>query len=216
MSLSQELQRVTSQMAAQLTPEQTELLESFIADLKESLPLQRPLQVGDEMEPFVLPDALGREVSSIDLLVRGPLVIVFYRGSWCPWCNLQLKAIQDALDDIHELGAELVAISPMTPDNSLSFSEKKGLTYPVLSDVGLNVARTFGLVYPLNEAMQAFHQAAGIDLVALNGNSDWELPMPATYIIDNGVVVARVNPDWRERMDPLEVVAALQKLGKGS
>jgi len=216
MSLAQELQRVTSQLNAQLSADQKELLESFIADLRESMPLQKPLQVGDEMEPFVLPDALGHPVSSIDLLVRGPLVVVFYRGSWCPWCNLQLKAIQDALEDIHELGAELVAISPMTPDHSLSFSEKKGLTYPVLSDVGLTVARTFGLVYPLNDAMRAFYEASGIDLASFNGHQDWELPMPATYIIDNGVVVARVNPDWRERMDPLEVVAVLQKLGKGS
>jgi len=214
MSLTQELQRVSREMAAGMTPDQRALFESFIDDLKESGLALRALSVGDEMPPFVLPDATGRMVSSSDLLVRGPLVVVFYRGSWCPWCNLQLKAIQDSIDEVHELGAELVAISPMTPDNSLSFAEKKGLSYPVLSDVGLKVAQSFGLVYPMNEAMQAFHEAAGIDLASLNGTTDFELPMPATYVVDDGIVVSKVDPDWRERMDPLEIIAALQKLGK--
>jgi len=214
MSLAQEMKQLSDQMYASLTAEQRELLESFLADMVSEGLAIRPLSPGQEMPPFVLPNAAGRLVSSSDLLVRGPLVVVFYRGSWCPWCNLQLKAIQDSIDEIHELGAELVAISPMTPDNSLSFVEMKGLTYPVLSDVGLHVARKFGLVYPLKEHMVAFHEAIGLELSKYNGPNAQDLAVPATYIVDDGIVVSRVDPDFRDRMDPLEVIAALSKLGK--
>ena len=214
MSFATDLKNLTAEIARSMTPEHRELLNSFIVDLEEGGWKPNALGPGDEITPFVLPDALGRSVSSTDLMVRGPLVVVFYRGSWCPWCNFQLKAIQDNLEEIQQLGAQLVAISPMTPDNSLSFSEKAGLSFEVLSDVGFKVARSFGLVYELNDAMQTFHEAIGVDLGKFNGDNGLELLMPATYIIDDGVVVARVEQDFRDRMDPLEVIAVLQKLGK--
>lgn len=212
MSFATELKALTAEVSRSLSPENRSLLDSFLADLEESAPQAHPLGPGDEVSPFELPNAVGRRVSSTDLMVRGPLVVVFYRGSWCPWCNLQLKALQDNLEEIHQLGAQLVAISPMTPDNSLTFAEKKGLTFEVLSDHGFAVARSFGLVYELKPAMQAFHEAIGVDLAQFNGDEGLELLMPATYIIDDGVVVARVEVDFRDRMDPLEVIAALQKL----
>lgn len=212
MSFSADLKALTDEVSRSLPLEHRQLLDSFLADLEETLPRNRPLGPGDEIEPFVLANAAGRSVSSTDLMVRGPLVVVFYRGAWCPWCNLQLKALQDNLDEIHELGAQLVAISPMTPDNTLTFAEKKGLTFEVLSDQGFQVARSFGLVYELKPAMQAFHEAIGVDLAQFNGDSGLELLTPATYVIDDGVVVARVEVDFRNRMDPLEVIAALQKL----
>jgi peroxiredoxin len=214
MSFANELAQLTHEVMTGFSEEQKALLHSFLEDLEESGVRQKPLDVCDEMVPFDLPDILGNVVSSSDLLVKGPLVIVFYRGAWCPWCNLQLKSIQDNLEEIQQLGATLVAISPMTPDNSLSFSEKKGLKFEVLSDVGLKVAKTFGLVYSLTEAMQDFHEAIGLDLASFNGTTQLELLLPATYIVDDGIVVARVDLDFRYRMDPLDIIAALQKLGK--
>jgi peroxiredoxin len=215
MGLHQELKRVTQEVTQGFNTEQKQLFESFVQEISEVGLHLRPLGPGDEIPSFTLPDALGRPVNSTDLLVRGPLVIVFYRGAWCPWCNVQLKGIQDNLDEIRQLGAQLVAISPMGPDDSLSLAEKHGLEYPVLSDRGLSVAREFGLVYPLDEAMQTFHQTIGVDLVRWNGAGTVELPVPATYVVDHdGIVVSRVDPDWRDRMDPLEIIAALQKLGR--
>jgi len=214
MSFSSDLKNLTAEVSRSLSAENRQLLQSFLADLEESGLQTKALGPGDEITPFELPDALGRPVSSTDLMVRGPLVIVFYRGAWCPWCNLQLKAIQDSLSEIQALGAQLVAISPMTPDHSLTFAEKAGLTYEVLSDVGFRVAQTFGLVYDLNASMRAFHEAIGVDLGQFNGDEGLRLLMPATYIVDDGVVVARVEHDFRERMDPLEVIAALQRLGE--
>jgi peroxiredoxin len=215
MGLPQELRRVTQEVTQTLTPDQRALFESFVRDIAEVGLGLHPLGPGDEIPPFTLPDALGRPVNSSELLVRGPLVVVFYRGAWCPWCNVQLKGIQDNLEEIRGLGAQLVAISPMSPDDSLSLAEKHGLAYPVLSDRGLKVAREFGLVYPLDQAMQTFHETIGVDLTRWNGPGTVELPVPATYVVDHdGIVVSRVDPDFRDRMDPLEIIAALQKLGR--
>ncbi|HTH14288.1 MAG TPA: peroxiredoxin-like family protein [Spirochaetia bacterium] len=215
MGLHQEFKRITQEVTQGFNPEQKLLFESFVREIAEVGLQLKPLGTGEEIPSFTLPDALGRPVNSTDLLVKGPLVIVFYRGAWCPWCNVQLKGIQDNLEEIQQLGAQLVAISPMTPDDSLSLAEKHGLEYPVLSDRGLKIAREFGLVYPLDEAMQTFHQTIGVDLIRWNGSGTVELPVPATYVVDHdGIVVSRVDPDWRDRMDPLEIIAALQKLGR--
>ena len=173
----------------------------------------KPLKAGDEIPAFTLPNALGRPVSSGELLARGPLVITFYRGAWCPYCNLTLKALQESIGDFRELGAQLVAISPMTPDNSLSLAEKHGLEFEVLSDPGLKVTSQFGLTYTLPLEIQAFFKKGGTDLSQYNGDGSWKLPLAATYITDHdGIVVASVNADWRNRLDPLEIIAALQKL----
>lgn len=212
MSLTADLENLKRQ-ESQLPPIALALFDKLIRDLKEQGLEENTVKVGDEIPAFTLPDALGKPVASGELLTRGPLVIVFYRGAWCPYCNLELKALQDNLSEIQSLGAQLVAISPMTPDNSLSLADKHNLGFPVLSDGGLKVADEFGLVYSLPLELRGFFQKAGIDLTQYNGDGSWKLPMPATYVTDHdGIVVSRVNADWRERLDPLEIIAALQKL----
>lgn len=214
MSLTQDLLTLKRESAAQMPPIAAALFDQLARDLQARDWSRSTLRVGQPIPAFELPDALGRTVSSGELLVRGPLVISFYRGAWCPYCNLELKALQEALPEFRELGAQLVAISPMTPDNSLSFAEKRGLEFPVLSDQGLRVAGQFGLTYTLPLEVQSFLKKVGTDLERYNGDQSWRLPIPATYVTDHeGIVVAAVNPDWRERLDPLEIVAALQKLG---
>ena len=212
MSLTQDLEALRREQQVQFPPFIRALFDQLIDGLKTN-GVGQGLKVGEEIPPFVLPNALGRPVSSGELLARGPLVVVFYRGAWCPYCNLELKALQESLGDFHDLGAELVAISPMTPDNSLSLAEKHGLEFEVLSDPGLKVASKFGLTYTLPLEIKTFFQKGGLDLSRFNGDGSWKLPIPATYVTDHdGIVIAEVNPDWRNRLDPLEIIAALQKL----
>jgi peroxiredoxin len=185
-----------------------------IEHLRASGAAERALKEGERAPDFTLPDALGRLVTLSHLLEHGPVVITFYRGAWCPYCNLELRAYQQAVPRIRRLGATLVAISPQTPDHSLSTVEKHALTFAVLSDVGNTVARQFGLVFTIDEAVRGAHRRVGADLPAYNGDDSWELPMAATFIVDRqGILrLAVVDPDFMQRLDPSAVVARLQEL----
>ena len=167
---------------------------------------------GDRAPDFELPDARGGSVRLAGLRSDGPVVLVFYRGAWCPYCNLQLRAFQAALADIHAAGAALVAISPQTPDNSLTLAEQAELAFPVLSDVGNAVARSYGLVYALGAGDRELHSGVGIDLAAFNGEDSWELPAPAVFVVDGDGTIryASVAGDYRWRVGPDEVLAALR------
>ncbi len=167
---------------------------------------------GEHAPDFTLPDATGVSVSLHDLLATGPVVVSFYRGGWCPYCNLELRALQAALGDIADTGASLVAISPQVPDESLSLVEKAGLDFPVLSDLGSETIRSYGLVYTVDAAMREVLIGFGNDLTEINGTDTWELPVPATYVIgtDGRVVFAVADPDFRHRAEPADVVAALR------
>jgi peroxiredoxin len=151
------------------------------------------------------------------LLDRGPVVISFYRGGWCPFCNLELRSLQRVLPEIVQMGASLVAISPQLPDNSLSTQEKNQLTFPVLSDVGNIEAKRFGIVFTLPSALVEANRATGRDLVEINGEAGAaQLPMPATFVIDKSGVIrlAFVEEDWSKRLDPDIVVDTLRGLRK--
>lgn len=172
------------------------------------------LKEGDLAPDFTLPDALGKPVTLSQLLAQGPVVVIFYRGEWCPYCNLELRAYQKALPQLQELGATLVAISPQTPDHSLSTVEKQNLAFAVLSDAGNQVARQFGIVFKLDEAGRALHTQVGADMPAYNGDDSWELPMPGTFLIDQSrrVRLAFVDPNFFHRLDPAFVIARLKEL----
>jgi signal transduction histidine kinase len=182
-----------------------------IARLVESGAAEQVLKEGGPAPAFTLPDAFGHPVTLSHLLQQGPVVITFYRGAWCPYCRLTLRAYQQALPQIQESGASLVAISPQTPERSRALVEKEELTFPILSDVGNTVARRFGLVYTIDEAVRAAHQQVGADLPAFNGDDSWELPMPGTFIVDQAgtVLLACVDPDFTHRLDPSAIIARL-------
>jgi peroxiredoxin len=171
--------------------------------------------VGDRAPVFRLPDARGGEVDLSSALAQGPVVLVFYRGAWCPYCNLQLAAHQAALDEIEATGATLIAVSPQTPDASLSFAEKQGLRFPVLSDRGNNVARAYGLVLTVPAATAAKTRELGIDIPAHNGDDSNELPAASTFVIgrDGTVLFASISGDYRWRVGPEEVLATLRGAG---
>jgi peroxiredoxin len=148
------------------------------------------------------------------LLKQGPVIVNFYRGGWCPYCNLELKAFQDALPEIKAAGASLVAISPEKPDDTLSTAEKSALAFPVLSDVGQKVGRAFGIVYDFTDELRGAYQGLGRDIPALNGTpGEWALPVPATYVVDRDgtIIYAYANADYRDRSEPRDVLAGLAK-----
>jgi peroxiredoxin len=172
------------------------------------------LGVGESAPRFTLPDATGRPVALDDLLTAGPVVVCFYRGGWCPYCSLELRAYQALLPELTELGASLVAISPQTPDASMSTVEKDELAFPVLSDVGNVVARMFRLVHRVAPDVAELYAKGGHDLVTRNAieGDEVELPLPATYVIDRDGTVrfAFASPDYVERAEPADVLAVLR------
>jgi len=172
------------------------------------------LKVGQSAPEFTLPDAFGKEVSLMTLLANGPAVISFYRGEWCPFCNIELHGLQEALPKMEELGATLIAISPEKPDHGIIATEKNKLTFPVLSDFGNRVARQFGIVFQIGQELKEFSKNVfNNDLALRNGEDSYELPVPATYVIDaKGVVrFAHVDVDYMTgRAEPQAIVAALE------
>jgi peroxiredoxin len=147
------------------------------------------------------------------LLRKGPVVLIFYRGEWCPYCNLQLRTFQAHLDQIAALGAQLVAVSPQTPDHSLSMAEKNDLGFLVLSDVGAKAIDRYGLKYEVDAETRALFNAVGNDVAAHNGPGGWVLPATATFVIgvDGAVRYANVRGNWTERAEPADVLAALSR-----
>lgn len=172
------------------------------------------LAVGDTIPPFSLPDAHGRVVSSEELLDKGPLVISFYRGDWCPYCNLELRALETSSDDIAALGASVVAISGQRPDAALGLTEKHELSFPVLSDVDQVAIRAFKLRYEIPAELREMYEARGADMAKRNADGSWTLPVSATYVTDSSgeVVLAHNDPDWRTRLEPTEILRALASL----
>ena len=189
-------------------------LFSIIEQVSASGAAEKAPKEGAQAPDFTLPDAFGNAVTLSHLLEQGSVVITFYRGEWCPFCNLALRAYQQAWPQLRALGASLVAISPQTPDHSLSTVEKKKLTFTVLSDMGNRVAREYGLVYTIEEAVRSACQQVGTNLPTFNGDDSWELPMAGTFLIDRSGIVrlAFVSPDYTRRLDPSVIVARLKEL----
>lgn len=214
MGLTQDLAQLANQIKDKLPEEVKATMARAGADVAQLGIEDRSLKVGDSLPAFVLPNAVGETVEAHKLLKQGPLVIAFYRGGWCPYCNLELRALQQALPEIQAAGGTLVAIAPETPDNSLSTKEKQALTFEVLSDVGNVVAKQFGLVFSLPEYLRPVYKNLGIDVAAYNGDSTFELPVPATYVVDTAgtIVHAFVNVDYTQREDPEQIVTALKQL----
>ena len=213
-TLASELETTTAAVREQAPATALAAIEAANRRLAESGLTDRALHAGQPAPDFVLADATGRPVDSRQLRSRGPLVISFYRGAWCPYCNLELQAWQRHLAALDALGATLVAISPQTPDASLTLAQKHALAYPVLSDIGHRVARRFGIVYEVDEALRPVYQAFGVDLPAYNGDASFELPVPATYLVDRDGIIAGewIDTDYRRRAEPAVVLSRLREI----
>ncbi len=213
-SLQAQLDATNQHAKAVLPAEITDVFAADAAAMSDPEYTARALREGAQAPPFTLPNAAGQPVNLGELLARGPVVVTFYRGAWCPYCNLQLKAYQDILADIQALGASLVAISPQSPDGSLSMKEKHDLQFEVLSDAGNGVARQFGLVYTLRQPVQEAALKLGNDIAAGNADGTWELPVPATYVLDQAgqIRLAYVEGDPTRRLEPAHILNALHGL----
>ena len=214
MGLEQQLAAFKAEFARAAPAGRPALYEAKIEELRASFAVEAAIGVDDQAPDFVLPDAQGKMLSLYHLLESGPAVVTFYRGGWCPYCNIQLRAYQAALPEMVALGARLVAISPQLPDRSLSMAETNELTFDVLSDVGNTVARRFGLVYALPEELRAALRSNNKALPGINGDESWELPVPAVYVIarDRRVALAAIDVDYRNRLEPEAILAALKSL----
>jgi peroxiredoxin len=213
MSLKQQLSRERDHWSSVLGTPTIALMNRATDSLRTAEIVGQALQEGARAPNFRLLNAQGGSVELNALLRQGPVALLFYRGQWCPYCNLELRAYQKVLPQLQALGASLVAVSPQTPDNSLSTAQKNELSYPVLSDVGLHVSRAYGLAFDLSsELVDLYQRHWNNDLVKWNGEGcGWSLPIPATYLIgrDSRIVLAHVDPDYRERLDPEVVLAKL-------
>lgn len=174
------------------------------------------LNVGAKMPAFTLSDSLGKSISSKDLLKQGNLVIVFYRGAWCPFCNKYLHQLQQNLPQIKQAGGNLVAISVEPANRSMAIAKKNELEYTVLSDPNLTVARMFHIVYQLPDATNDRYKKGGLDLAKYNQTEKAELPISATYIVDKKgkIVFAYIEPDYKKRAEPELLIQTLAKIKK--
>ncbi len=190
-----------------------ETMHRATAELIASGAPARALKAGDKAPAFTLNDPEGKPVSSADLLAAGPLVVSFYRGVWCPYCNMELQALQAALPAFQALGASLIAISPQNTVNSRKSVRQNGLGFPILSDPRNDVAAAFGLRFALPDYLVELYQTLKNDLPAFNGDPSWTLPMPGRYVIgqDGTILYAEVNPDYTRRPEPEDMLPALRR-----
>jgi peroxiredoxin len=208
----------TAGMAKHAPPEVIATVGAEIKKLADARIAERALHVGAKAPDFSLPDVHGKVVKLASLLAKGPTVVTFYRGGWCPFCDLQLRAYQGVLSQILDLGAELVAISPQTPDYALSDVEKKQLTFPVLTDKGNAIARRYGLVFSLSETVRQLQTGFGNPIPNFNGDEPWELPMVGTFVLDRAGVVrlAHADPNYMKRLEPAAILEALRAARAGA
>jgi peroxiredoxin len=199
------------------TPERLDAMARATAELVDSGQAQKAKKAGDLAPEFTLSDPDGKPVSSRDVLARGPLVLSFYRGVWCPYCNIELQALQAALPEIEKRGASLVAISPQTAPNSRRSQRENKLAFPILSDVKSEVANAFGIRFALPDYLAETYKSFGNNLPVVNNDPAWVLPMPARYVIGTDGIIAysEVNPDYTHRPDPSELLPVLDRLRVG-
>ncbi len=214
MSLKEQLAEYRAGWYKRVPAERQAIMQRHIDQLRNGAIARTMLKAGDRAPAIVLKNARGTAVDVGTLLKKGPVIVTFYRGGWCPYCNFELKAYQEILPQIAAAGASLVAISPEKPDDSLSTAEKNALTFEVLSDIGQKVGRAFGLVYDFTEELKSAYHEFNIDIPARNGTpGEWALPVSATYVVDRDgtIIYAHTDADYRDRADPREVLAAVTK-----
>ncbi|MFI6517815.1 peroxiredoxin-like family protein [Spirillospora sp. NPDC050679] len=214
MSVNAELRAFYESRQKQIPDDVRAVMQRAAREQAESGQAERALTVGDRAPSFTLPAATGQAVVLEELLARGPVVLIFYRGAWCPYCNIALRSLQRHHKDITARGARLVAVSPQIPDESLSLAEKHDLAFDVLSDQGCDTAKQYGLAFDLPDDLAAVYQRLGIDLHRANAGNARTLPLPATYVIDRHGTIrwAFVTTDYTTRAEPADILTALDAL----
>lgn len=184
-------------------------------ELIDSGQAEQAVKAGDTAPDFTLTDQDGKEVALTDLLTRGPVVLTFYRGVWCPYCNIELKALEEAASAIRARHASLIAVSMQGPADSRKSQRDNALSFPILTDKAGELANRFGIRWSLQDYVIPVHEGFGVHLPRIHGDGQWNLPMPARYVIDTDGIIAyaEVNPDYTRRPDPSELLPVLDRLG---
>lgn len=213
-SLSEQLDRFHKGMVQRMCGRDVEMLSGLDEELKRAGVGQAVLQPGDMAPEFSLPDQHGTPVRLADRLAHGPVVLVFFRGGWCPFCALTLRAWQDALDELHDAGGDLLAVSPQPCSGCSQTAERDLLAFAVLSDHGCQVADSYRIAFDMPESVRPLYARLGHDLPRINGSGTWRLPLPASFIIgpDRRIALAHAEiASWR-RLDPRDAIAAVRRL----
>ena len=209
--LAKQIEQFNNELATQVPQQVLEAFRKSIEDLQTKNIEEKSIKLGEIMPEFLLPNVKNEIINSNEILKNGKMIIAFYRGSWCPYCNLELKMLQDHLPKIKDKKAMLVAISPQSPDNSLTVVEKHNLTFEVLTDKDNLFAKQLGISFELQDFVLPYYQALGIDLMHFNKNNDNSLPVPAVFVIDqNGKIIYKfVDANYMNRIDIDELLQTL-------
>ncbi|WP_067479070.1 peroxiredoxin-like family protein [Actinomadura hibisca] len=214
MSVNAELRAFYESRQKQIPAEVRAVMQRAAREQAESNQTESAATVGAKAPTFTLPSATGQNVALNDLLAEGPVVLTFYRGAWCPYCNIALRSLQQHHAEITARGARLVAVSPQIPDESLSLAEKHELAFDVLSDLGCDTAKQYGLAFDLPDDLATVYKKLGIDLHHSNAGHARTLPLPATYVIDREGTIrwAFITTDYTTRAEPTDILKALDTL----
>lgn len=213
MSLQQMITDLQAETLPNIPPEILQTMMQATQELVASGIAGQAVQPGEQAPRFTLPNTRGESVSLASLLDKGPVVLNFYRGAWCPYCNLELKALNDALPEITALGASLLSISPNVVEKSAAFAAENPFGFDILSDADNKVANKYRLVFTLADKLRPIYTQFGIDLPVFDGNHRFELPMPATYVLrtDGTIAAGFVNEDYTQRMEPADIIECLER-----
>lgn len=210
-TLARQIDQLNKELLSQLSQEIFEVFGQSIEELKTKNIEENSIQIGELMPEFSLINAYGKKISSTDILKKGKIILAFYRGSWCPYCNLELKFLQDNISKIKGKKSVLVAISPQSPDYSLTMVEKNNLEFEMLTDHNNDFAKKLGIVFQLQDFVLPYYQNLGIDLSVFNKNNENTLPVPAVFVVDeNGKVVYKfLDVNYMNRINVEELIQAL-------
>jgi peroxiredoxin len=211
LTLGEQLLDIKARTRELVRPENLEVQERSVRELETSGAVDNILKAGSQAPDFELTDSTGKLVRSADLLAQGPLVMVFFRGRWCPYCIATVEAWQRSLPELEKHHANLVAVSPQTVKQGSLMAEHHRITFPLLSDRGNKVARQFGVAYQVPADLQELNRRIFVNLEFINGDKTWELPMPATFLIapDRQIIFAEAHADYTRRTEPQTVIDLL-------
>lgn len=213
-TLAEQTQMALEKFLSGLAEQDQAIIGSAFQRLMKSDVAAKAIGVGDPMPDFILPNAQGNDVQLSSLLMKGPVVINFYRGGWCPFCNMEFKALHNYMPQMQEYNATLIGIAPETPEATSQTIEKHELKFEVLCDQGNQLADKLGLVMTVDEAIRPLYEKWGIDIPAANGDDTFELPVPATYVIDtqSEIRAAYIDKNYTQRMEPADIIKKLASL----
>jgi peroxiredoxin len=218
MGLQDQLDSLRARLRQALDAEDRAAVAEAVERLRMLQIVEHGLAAGDVLPDFGLRDPAGRLVTSDALLARGPLVVSFFRGGWCPYCSLTLQALDRMLPEVERLGASLVAISPLKPEELRHLAAERGLRLTMLSDPGDAYARLCGVHYEMSDGQARLYRKRGVDLEAGSVGAGWQVPVPATYVLgpDGVIAYAFAEPDWARRAEPAEILGALRGLAQAA